>query len=387
MTMNEHPVARRLLQVLALLLALASLLVAVSAAPAHAETAAEKYERLRKELEAQNQQLESIEKDLKNAKNTRSALQQQQTILKEQINTLVAAINEANLAIQEKQAEVDAQQAAIDERWDEFQMQMQAMQVMHDGGAVAMLSSAQSLYELLTFSDSLQQVSEKQNQVLEDMQAAKAELESRKAELEEQKANLETAQAELETKQGQLSSNIQQLDSTISKAEADKQAQQDVVDATEAAFGQAEREYEQWIKENSSSGSGHISDAGWMWPLPGQSRITTYFGGNNGFYSGHGAIDVAAPKGTPIVAALSGVAYTQSLHWTYGNMVMIDSGDGVVTIYAHMDSHAVSNGQAVVQGQTIGYVGNTGRSSGYHLHFEVRINNVKQNPLNYVSYS
>ena len=259
--------------------------------------------------------------------------------------------------------------------------------ILAGGGAVAMLSSAQSLYELLTFSDSLQQVSEKQNQVLEDMQAAKAELESRKAELEEQKANLETAQAELETKQGQLSSNIQQLDSTISKAEADKQAQQDVVDATEAAFEQAEREYEQWIKENSSSGSGHISDAGWMWPLPGQSRITTYFGGNNGFYSGHGAIDVAAPKGTPIVAALSGVAYTQSLHWTYGNMVMIDSGDGVVTIYAHMDSHAVSNGQAVVQGQTIGYVGNTGRSSGYHLHFEVRINNVKQNPLNYVSYS
>ena len=357
------------------------------ARPARAETAAEKYERLREELEAQNQQLASIEKDLKSAKNTRSALQQQQNILKEQINTLVAAINEANLAIQEKQAEVDQQQAQIDERWDEFQMQMQAMQVMHDGGAVAMLSSAQSLYELLTFSDTLQQISEKQNQVLADMQAQKAELETRKAELEEQRANLESAQAELQAKQDQLSGNIQQLDSTISKGEADKQAQQDVVDATQAAYDQAEKEYEEWIRQNSSTGSGHISDSGWMWPLPGQGRITTYYGGNNGFQSGHGAIDVAAPKGTPIVAALSGVASTQSMHWTYGNMVLIDSGDGVVTIYAHMDSQAVSNGQAVVQGQTIGYVGNTGRSSGYHLHFEVRINNVKQNPLNYVSYS
>lgn len=382
--LNEHPAARRLVRALAFALAALALLAGL-AAPARAETAAEKYERLRQELEEQNQQLAAIQKDLKNAKNTRSALQQQQTILKEQIATIVAAINEATMAIQEKQAEVDAQQAAIDQRWDEFQMQMQAMQVMHDGGAVAMLSSAQSLYELLTFSDTLQQVSVKQNQVLEDMQAAKAELEARKAELEEQKANLESAQAELEAKKGQLATNITQLDSTISQAEANEQAQQQVVDATEAAYQQAEKEYEEWIRQNSSSGSGHISDSGWMWPLPGQSRITTYFGGNNGFYSGHGGIDVAAPKGTPIVAALSGIAYTQSLHWTYGNMVMIDSGDGVVTIYAHMDSHAVSNGQAVVQGQTIGYVGDTGRSSGYHLHFEVRVNNVKQNPLNYVS--
>lgn len=97
-------------------------------------------------------------------------------------------------------------------------------------------------------------------------------------------------------------------------------------------------------------------------------------------------MDIAAPYGTPIKAAHDGVISSTTGHWSYGNVVMVDNGDGVTTLYAHMSSIAVGVGQSVKQGDVIGYVGSTGNSTGNHLHFEVRINGVKQNPRNYVAF-
>ena len=151
----------------------------------------------------------------------------------------------------------------------------------------------------------------------------------------------------------------------------------------------AEAAYEQWVRENASSGSG-ICAEGFIWPLPSAGRVTTEFGASqnvNGIIStGHKGIDIAVAGGTPIYAAHNGTVAATTGHSSYGNVVMIDNGDGISTLYAHMQSAAIVGvGQTVTQGQVIGYVGSTGNSSGNHLHFEVRVNGVRQNPRNYIS--
>ena len=122
------------------------------------------------------------------------------------------------------------------------------------------------------------------------------------------------------------------------------------------------------------------------WPLPGYSKLSTHFG-EVIYGSAHYAIDIPAPQGTPIVAAADGTVLIASWNNSYGYWALINHSDGVSTVYAHMaeGTLAVSAGQTVTKGQTIGGVGSTGFSSGNHLHFEVRKNGQKVDPLNYVS--
>lgn len=120
------------------------------------------------------------------------------------------------------------------------------------------------------------------------------------------------------------------------------------------------------------------------WPLS-DFRITTYFGQRGAFQRFHTGIDLAAPYGTPIVAAKAG--QVEVAGWSsvgYGFHVVLDHGGGVQTLYAHMSRVAVRAGQWVEAGQVIGYVGSTGWSTGPHLHFEVRVGGVARNPLAYL---
>ena len=120
------------------------------------------------------------------------------------------------------------------------------------------------------------------------------------------------------------------------------------------------------------------------WPLPGRAA-----GGSVGwrihpvykYKSCHTGVDSGAPKGTPIRAAASGVVLSTSVSRAYGNMTLIDHGEGMVTMYAHQSQFAVSPGQAVGNQDVIGYVGSTGFSTGPHLHFEVHLNGVPYNPM------
>ena len=152
---------------------------------------------------------------------------------------------------------------------------------------------------------------------------------------------------------------------------------------------EAEKQYEAWVASQASTGSGVCAE-GFRWPLDVAGRVTTEFVAtqnvNGVIQTGHSGMDIAAPYGTPIKAAHDGVISSTTGHWSYGNVVMVDNGDGVTTLYAHMSSIAVGVGQSVKQGDVIGYVGSTGNSTGNHLHFEVRINGVKQNPRNYVAF-
>jgi murein DD-endopeptidase MepM/ murein hydrolase activator NlpD len=127
-----------------------------------------------------------------------------------------------------------------------------------------------------------------------------------------------------------------------------------------------------------SRGSGEAGKIGW----PASGQITSPYGTRSGTF--HSGIDIAAPLGTSIRAALAGTVTFVGWQGAYGNMIDIDHGNGVSTRYAHNSANLVTVGQEVNAGDIIARVGNTGRSTGPHVHFEVRINGQARNPLNYL---
>ena len=125
-----------------------------------------------------------------------------------------------------------------------------------------------------------------------------------------------------------------------------------------------------------------------IWPIPGHTRITSQYGMRThpitGLYSLHTGTDVGAPIGTNFVAMASGVVTKAGYNKFYGNMVIIDHGGGVQTLYAHGSEILVQLGDLVSKGDTVLKVGSTGYSTGPHAHFEIRIEGKAVNPLDYV---
>ena len=123
-----------------------------------------------------------------------------------------------------------------------------------------------------------------------------------------------------------------------------------------------------------------VSTAGFIWPV--QGIVTSNFGPRWGRM--HTGIDIAAPGGTPILASKAGEVLYAGWLGGYGNLVVVDHGDSVVTLYAHQSRIGVVEGQPVDQGQVVGFVGTTGHSTGNHLHFEVRVDTRPEDPRKYL---
>lgn len=123
-----------------------------------------------------------------------------------------------------------------------------------------------------------------------------------------------------------------------------------------------------------------------LWPVPNFYRVSSHFGPRGRRH--HDGIDIPAPSGTPIIASDTGVViYSDNGIRGYGNMIVIAHGDDIFTVYAHNRKNKVDKGDRVEKGQVIGLVGNTGRSTGPHLHYEIRVKNKVRNPAQYLSKS
>ena len=129
-----------------------------------------------------------------------------------------------------------------------------------------------------------------------------------------------------------------------------------------------------------------LADAPSMWPIEGP--VTSSFGEREDPFNGEGAfhsgIDISAPNGTPVRATADGEVSDAAMGAGYGREVVLDHGHDVTTVYGHLSAIAVMPGQHVTEGQVIGYVGQSGRSTGPHLHYEVRVHNVPVNPHKYL---
>lgn len=132
-----------------------------------------------------------------------------------------------------------------------------------------------------------------------------------------------------------------------------------------------------------------VGNGTYIWPSDSSSRITSYFGSRThpvtGEEDNHYGIDIGAGHGTNVLAADGGRVVTAEWHWSYGNHIVIDHGDGHRTLYAHMSVLVASAGQPVAQGEVIGLVGDTGVVKGAHLHFETYVNGSRVDPLSYFS--
>ena len=323
-----------------------------------------------------------------------TVIKSQSTILYEHITAIKEQISNKETEIQEKQQQIEEKQAEYDERFAGFQERMRAMQRLDNGGAVALLSQATSLYQLLTFSSTLEQISTKDTQMCEELEAQRIELNQQKEALETAKAELEAAQNELEdqnsqleSKRGELVASMQAQNEKISAAEAEEAALE--VEAAEARkqLDAAAAALDAYLNEQVRK----YGDAAIKCSLNFGPALSTYkyiscvFGAG-----GHRGTDFAAPANTPIYAVADGIVTTAANHWSYGNYVQIyhgkdDDGNTYSTLYAHMIQWpSVSSGQAVSKGTIIGYVGSTGNSTGNHLHLEMKINGVLTNAANYI---
>ena len=137
-------------------------------------------------------------------------------------------------------------------------------------------------------------------------------------------------------------------------------------------------------------GGGNASATGSLgWPVPCSTRVTSRFGYRSDPFTGeqryHSGIDIDGygNDGAPVVASDGGTVITATYNDGYGNYIIIDHGNGYQTLYAHMSGLAVGNGATVSKGQTIGYLGQTGRATGTHCHFEVFINGSRTDPAQF----
>ncbi len=364
---------------------------------------------LRQKLQEQQAELEKVNQQLKEAQSTKAdaqalkqQLEQQKSLLLGQIANLTEQIGKLDNdivnkqdEIAQKQQEVDQKQAEYDQRWEDFKGRMKAMQRLNDGGSIALLSSATNLYQLLTFATTLEQIVNKDEQIcqqLEDehtqLEQQKAELEQAKADLEATKADYESQKAALDSKTSELAQNISQTNASISEAEAEEQALKEAQIEANKRVDEAAKELDAALNAaNQAYGNASIQcSLDFGRPLATYKYVSCYFGGN-----GHRGTDYAAPGGTSIYAVSGGVVTAAAYHYSWGYYVQVyhgkdDKGNSYSTLYAHMNSAPiVSVGDSVSKGQTLGYVGSTGNSTGNHLHLEMKVNNVLVNVMNYLS--
>ena len=154
----------------------------------------------------------------------------------------------------------------------------------------------------------------------------------------------------------------------------------------QALSGQVSRALEGGLTPSFVGDWTQLADAPSIWPVEG--KVGSSFGEREDPFNGegkfHSGVDIEAPYGTPVRAAADGEATGESMGAGYGRQVVLNHGHDLLTIYGHLSSVAVLPGQHVTRGQVIGYVGQSGRATGPHLHYEVRVHNVPVNPHKYL---
>lgn len=299
--------------------------------------------------------------------------------------------------IREAEEELDAAISKQDEQYASMKMRIQMMYEQNDNYYFEMLLSAESFGDLLNRLDYIKEVSEYDDRKLQEymllrqyVEACKEELDAEKEVLDAAKASVQQEEASMEQlisdKEAEIvakQSDIGSKAAAIEEYEADIKAQNELIASLEAAVA-AERK--RLAEEN---GRKLTYDGGmFCFPAPSYTRISDDYGNRIhptlGVEKFHNGVDLAAPNGSPILAAYDGEVVAAAYSGSMGNYVMIDHGDSLYTIYMHASALYVSKGDLVAKGEQIAAVGSTGRSTGPHLHFGVRKNGSYVSPWGYL---
>lgn len=352
-------------------------------------------------------ELSGISDDKDEAETELQKLTNQVTEVQRQLDTLNAQIEDLNDSISDKQKEIEDEEAEIQKKDKLLKDRMVALYEVGETSYLDVLFNSENLLDFLSNYSIIQQIVENDTNLINELEDQKQQLEEDKKSLEEDKAKVQSSKADQEVKRAELSALQEKKQSEVNKLSADEKAKQDELDAYNAklkeidnAIAEALRKAQEEEKKNNAStgGNGSSFDGTFAWPLDySPRRVTSRMKYRWGRW--HKGIDIGtnAETGKRVVAAASGtVVYSAyqagtSSNVGYGNYLIIYHGNGYCSLYAHMNSKAVSTGQKVSQGQLIGYSGNTGGVAP-HLHFEIRkatsvgdfFGNNWLNPLDYL---
>ena len=245
---------------------------------------------------------------------------------------------------------------------------------------------SRNLSEFLSSYYVISEIAETDKELLEDLTEKKKTIDLTKQKLENEKKELATIM-ENQTRMANTLQNTKQMrQNFISKLSEDEKNLQSKIDEINAQYEEVNKQ----ILELAQQGLDTAYIGGELaWPVPGYTRITSKYAMRvhpiTGQYKLHTGVDIGAPTGANFIAANDGVVVKAGMNTAYGNMVIIDHGGGISTLYAHGSEILVQVGQQVKRGDPVLKVGSTGYSTGPHAHFEVRINGVTTDPLPYIT--
>ncbi|MEG0050657.1 MAG: peptidoglycan DD-metalloendopeptidase family protein [Terrisporobacter sp.] len=250
-------------------------------------------------------------------------------------------------------------------------------------GYLKVILSSNSVSDFLNNIYIVQEVVSQDKEMLEELERNKENIEVKKEKLDKNKEEAKVIKDELVSDKKSLDDDKAELSNL--KKELEKEEDDLEVKLQNIA---AENGSSNSNNDDSSSNATDSVISNGSWPVPGYSRVSSPFGYRIhpvlGYKKMHTGIDIPAPTGTPTVAVESGTVIFSGNQGSYGKTVMIRHDNGNVSLYAHNSQLLVSVGQTVKKGQAVTKIGSTGRSTGPHLHFEIRVNGTAQNPLNYL---
>jgi murein DD-endopeptidase MepM/ murein hydrolase activator NlpD len=346
---------------------------------------------LKNQMKEVNQQLSSVKGDKAKALEQKRLLDQQMSLKEQEIDAIQDQIDLYNQLIAEETVKLGE---AEEKEAQQYQLFCQRVRAMEEAGSVSywsVLFSAKDFSEFLDSMTMISEIMEYDNAVMDMLTAAREELETAKAQLEDSKAQQESAMEEQEAAKDELEKQVAQAQALVAEIQAKENEYSSALAELEEEEEQIRKDMIRKQKElEEKLAAGQITfdpGTGWQWPLDNYFTITSLFGPRihpiTGKPGNHTGTDIAAPRNTPIKSARGGVVITSTYGNSYGNYVVVQHDNGYATLYAHMNSRAVKEGDVVKQGQVIGYVGTTGSSTGYHLHFEVRLNGTRKDAINF----
>ena len=372
-----------------------------------------------------NDLLKQSEKEKEGAEKSRAALKKGLTDVKQLIADLESAKGELETYIvkldgdltvieenidmlteelEKKQEEIDETRLNLEDAiWQsqqQYGLMKKRIQFVYEKGQksnVEMILNATSFADFLNRAEYVARLSEYDRNMLDRYVETTQKITDIKTELEKEEAELTEAKGDLESEQDALEelisqkeiqirtyqSDINNKEAAVKEYEAEIAAQNEIIKTLENRIAEERKRLEAENKKLRSYDGGMFK-----FPCPSYTRISDDYGNRIhpvlGVEKFHNGVDLAAPSGSPILAAYDGDVVGAGYSSSMGNYVMIDHGDSLITIYMHASQLYVSTGQSVSKGQKIAAVGSTGRSTGPHLHFSVRENGNYVSPWKYL---
>ena len=384
----------------------------------------EEKEEIKEKIKEVQEEYEKNEDEIADIIARKNVIDQELSLLSQEVDNITEQISAFNILIADKQDELDNAEARYDELNKENKMRVRTMEEEGELSYWEVLFKANSFSDLLDRLNMVEEIAASDNRRLKELseaadavEVAQEELEAEKVDLELAKQEMDNAQAELDAKRQEADDIIQELLETaddlealeeeFEKQEADfleqiakkeleydaaKQAEWEAymatyVPPTTAPAAGSTNNSKPSNSGNTSGGNTGTGSGGWLRPCS-YTSITSPFGPRKSPTTGastyHQGVDLDTGTGWPVWATRAGIAYT-AYGSAAGNSITIDHQDGFRSVYMHLSGFAISNGTIVSAGQTIGYTGSTGVSTGDHLHFGISLNGVYVNPCNYVA--